>query len=240
MSEAQKIFCIGLGKTGTKTLADVLKKSGRKHSTGPVKEGLFWYRSEQLKKLKKITESFDSFDDYPYPLIYQHLHREYPQALFVLTTRRTSSDWADSVIDHHMRFGPSDAQLMTFGFYPLARDREWLCDFYEKHKKGTIDYFGSNDNFVVIDWEDSTTIDAFLKRARLNTNAHQISAKNTKNDQDAQRVVLKHLANKCPGAALMYAKQHPNSKQLMSIIARYGDQPIRSKVLKALHKRRKP
>jgi len=240
MSKAQKIFCIGLGKTGTKTLADILIKSGKKHSTGPVKKGLFWYRSDQLKKLKKITDSFDSFDDYPYPLIYQHLHREYPGASFILTTRRSPSEWADSVIDHHMRFGPSDAQLMTFGFYPLARDRNWLCEFYEKHNQEVIDYFGEKDNFFIIDWKDPETIEAFLKKAQLNIDAHQISAKNTKSDQDAQRVVLKHLANKRPGAALMYAKQHTASEQLMNVVARYGDQPVRSKVLKALHRRRKP
>jgi len=239
MSEAQKIFCIGLGKTGTKTLADVLKNSGRKHSTGPVKEGLFWYRSDQLKKLKKITDSFDSFDDYPYPLIYQHLHREYPEASFVLTTRRSSSEWADSVIDHHMRFGPSDAQLMTFGFYPLARDRNWLCEFYEKHNQEVIDYFGSKDNFFIVDWEDPETIEDFSDKAQLNIDARQISAKNTKSNQDAQRVVLKHLANKRPGAALIYAKHHPASKQLMNIIARYADRPVQAKILKALRGRRK-
>ena len=239
MSEAQKIFCIGLGKTGTKTLANVLTKSGRKHSTGPVKEGLFWYRSDQLKNLKKITDSFDSFDDYPYPLIYQHLHREYPKAIFVLTTRQSSNEWADSVIDHHMRFGPSDAQLMTFGFYPLARDRNWLCEFYEKHNQEVIDYFGSNENFFILDWENPETIKDFSNKARLNIDADQISAKNTKSDQDAQRVVLKHLANKRPGAALMYAKQHPSSEQLMNMVARYADQPVRSKIRKALRRRHK-
>jgi hypothetical protein len=224
MSGAKKVFCIGLGKTGTKTIADVLERSGRKHSTGPVNEGLFWYRSDQIQKIKRVTEAFDSFDDYPYPLIYRYL-----------TTRSSPDEWADSVIDHHMRFGPSDAQLMTFGFYPLSRDRKWLCEFYERHYQEVTSYFKTKDNFFIVDWADSESANTFLRGIYLDPDTHRISPKNTKGDQDAERVIIKHMANKRPGAALVYAQDQPARQPLMNKITQYGDRPLRSKILKALY-----
>lgn len=88
MKNFNKIFGIGLPRTGTTSLHNALKVLGLKSKHFPFE----LYNSDNLS----LVDKFDAFEDSPIPLIYEKLDVEFPNSKFILTTRSLNS-WLNSM-----------------------------------------------------------------------------------------------------------------------------------------------
>ena len=88
----EKVFCIGLSRTGTSSMASVLSGLGYKtaHWTSP--------RTGKVITWDDIEE-FEALSDTPISFLLEPLFRMYPDAGFIYTTRPIAS-WSDSLERH--------------------------------------------------------------------------------------------------------------------------------------------
>jgi hypothetical protein len=117
-----KVFCLGLSRTGTTSLHEAFRALGLRSIhfpihlfTQPEVVGLppfrpalrlgpyaAWRRGKELKAsrfhhdAKRLLESNDTFCDLPVPLFFRELDRMFPGSKFVLTTRDADS-WLASM-----------------------------------------------------------------------------------------------------------------------------------------------
>jgi len=85
-----KVFCIGLNKTGTSSLHRLFGEIGRR-----AYHGTDWHEWSQADKR---WQRYDAFSD-GWPAHFERLLRRYPQAQFILNTRRLD-DWVLSRFHH--------------------------------------------------------------------------------------------------------------------------------------------
>lgn len=148
-----KVFGVGLGKTGTTTLGVALMRLGYRHC-GFDKQLVADYADGRSDRLMAVADRFDSFEDFPWPLMYRDLDQRYPGSRFVLTVRRSSRVWYDSLCRHAVRTGPSAEKEVAYG-YPDPRGHEkhhvWL---YEEHNRRLRQYFADRPGqLLVACWE---------------------------------------------------------------------------------------
>jgi hypothetical protein len=95
-----KVFVIGLNKTGTTTMEKVLKDLGYKLGNQADAELLTDYI---LKKryifLYKYIKTANAFQDLPFSLrnIYKLIYKKYPHAKYILTVRNDEMQWLNSL-----------------------------------------------------------------------------------------------------------------------------------------------
>lgn len=143
----QKVFCIGLSKTGSSSLAKALEYMGfhvgrrkvifKRHF--PQLDLLEAIDSKNHDAIFKIIPFFDAFVDNPWPLLYKELAKEYPDAKFILTTREEGA-WLQSVKTY---FGNSrsDFRRLSFGHEsPIGHEEAYLAA-YRKHNQEVQAFF---------------------------------------------------------------------------------------------------
>jgi hypothetical protein len=117
-----KVFCLGLSRTGTTSLHEAFRALGLRSVHFPihlftqsevlglppfrpaVRVGPYaaWRRGKEIKasrvhhNARTLLESRDAFCDLPVPLLYRELDRMFPGSKFVLTTRDRDS-WLESM-----------------------------------------------------------------------------------------------------------------------------------------------
>ncbi len=151
-----RVFGIGLNKTGTTTLARALSHLGFDKAFG-YDLGLtrLYFNGEKELIINKAKQG-NNFQDWPWPLMYKDLYDQFPEAKFVLTKRKSSKTWFQSLCKHALLTGPTEARKLIYGHYmPQEFEQEHL-DFYEKHNEEVSAFFKkmSPENFLVICWEE--------------------------------------------------------------------------------------
>ncbi len=155
-----KVFCIGLNKTGTTTLASMLKYLGFAHRSWDP-SALAMYRAGAVRKLLAKVDHFDSFSDWPWPLIVPELLDKFgDRARFVLTRRASSDVWIESLKGHSMITPPQNhAREMVYGYaYPQENEQAHI-DFYQTHNKKTKSLFeerGLSNLLLDVCWEEGS------------------------------------------------------------------------------------
>lgn len=154
----EKVFCIGLNKTGTTTLADMLAQLGlRHHAWDP---SLFWmYQDGKIGALLDRVKVYDSFSDWPWPLLVPELLERFGQrARFILTRRSTSQVWLDSLKGHSLITQPGhNARSLVYGYeYPQENEAAHLA-YYQDHLQSTRALFeehGLSHLLLELCWEE--------------------------------------------------------------------------------------
>lgn len=138
MMKANKIFGIGLSRTGTTSLQFALMKLGFKTAHYPMT----LYTDNDYQ----ICEEFQAFCDSPIPLIYPELDRRYSDSKFILTTRNKNA-WLESMewmLVHgkvKWGWGPSVHRYHQ-EFYGTKRfNRTKLSQKYDEFHQQVSDYF---------------------------------------------------------------------------------------------------
>ncbi|KAF8586163.1 hypothetical protein K439DRAFT_978169 [Ramaria rubella] len=109
----QKVICLGLGRTGTKSLADALEVIGfgpSYHMTTIIRGGgkdlLTWNKIGDGKgtteDVHMLCDGYGAVLDYPPAMYPSELYAAYPDAKFILTTRDPEK-WEKSVKNTIMR-----------------------------------------------------------------------------------------------------------------------------------------
>ena len=140
-----KVFGLGLSKTGTSSLTRALS--------------MLDYKSAHFVKVNDFNK-YDAITDTPIPVIYRALDLQHPNAKFVLTIR-DAEDWVKSFKNHIERQEwskryhkmRSDALLTTMQLYgTIYFDRQKFLDGYHRYNQEVKEYFaGRDDDFLIMD-----------------------------------------------------------------------------------------
>lgn len=166
MFKKQKVFCIGMNKTGTTSLEAALKILGFKMGVQEKAE-LFlddWAKRD-FRRIIKYCKTADAFQDIPFSLdyTYQILDHMFPKSRFILTERNNADEWFESLLRHHTNIVgknriPTPEDLKGFSYrykgwlwlyhkYVFDADEKTLFDkklylqAYHKHNVQVLDYF---------------------------------------------------------------------------------------------------
>lgn len=158
MAGIDKVFGIGLNKTGTTTLGAALRTLGFERHVGHRRGLLVEVREGSYDRLFRVTDSNDCFEDWPFPLVYREMLERYGRrARFVLTMRADPFVWIDSLKRHSLRTGPDNhSRLLAYGYaYPHGVETEHI-DFYDRHNAEALAFFreaGAEDQLLRVCWE---------------------------------------------------------------------------------------
>lgn len=149
----KKIFCIGFHKTGTSSLAAALKALNyRVHGPGWVRDVELCANLERLKQAAyAVIEQYDAFQDNPWPLLWQELAADYPDALFILTLR-DDQQWLDSAC-RYFADKQTPMRALIYGVdaaSPLGNEERYL-QRYRQHNQEVQQYFAGRSNFLLLD-----------------------------------------------------------------------------------------
>lgn len=174
----EKIFCIGLNKTGTTSIGSFLEKSNLK--VARQKDGellLSKYINRDFNSIiKYVNNSKDNvFQDVPFslPYTYNYLDVAFPNSKFILTVRNSNLDWYNSILTFHSNFYnngeiPTKQSLLNSEYiykgwsWDLMSDvyfhndmhlyeKNEFLDFYDNYVRGIKNYFKNKPNkFIVI------------------------------------------------------------------------------------------
>jgi len=149
---AQKIFGIGLSKTGTTSLTHALKIMG--YHTIHYPFNVLKYQNGELVLNAGRLNRYDACTDSPVARFFRELDKHFPNSKFILTQRDVNS-WLTSCEHHHVWPGEY-AEKVSLGKSPLIRrvlklhedlygsasfNRETFTKSYVKHEKAVLAYF---------------------------------------------------------------------------------------------------
>jgi hypothetical protein len=113
-----KVFCIGMNKTGTTSLAQALSELGYSvgHQLDAEKLMDDWVLRD-FRRLIQYCQTADAFQDVPFSLdfTYQILDFAFPQSKFILTVRNNADEWYKSLTRFH-------ANLLGINRIPTVKD----------------------------------------------------------------------------------------------------------------------
>jgi hypothetical protein len=154
--QPQKVFCIGLNKTGTTTLARCAQILGYLPAGCDKKLLREFARHERTDGARRIAMQHDFFHDWPWPLIYREMDRAFPGSKFVLSIRGSEDHWLDSLKRHSLRTHPwRHCRKLAYGFnYPHRHEAHHL-ELYRRHNDEVRYYFRSRpSDLLVVCWEE--------------------------------------------------------------------------------------
>lgn len=128
MRKTEKIFGIGLSKTGTTSLYAALDLLGYRSATFGHMRKLGMDSWLQGDFARDYFSDYDAVTDLPVGILYPQLDQRYPGSKFILTVRDVDS-WLSSAKTHFSRNpAPSpgfvrDVRLMSYGITSFAEDR---------------------------------------------------------------------------------------------------------------------
>lgn len=186
----EKVFCIGLNKTGTTSLQKMLIAYGYKLNVQRDAEMLSVdYGKRNFTPIIQHCHTADAFQDAPFsfPYTYVLLDHYFPNAKFVLSVRDSAEQWYNSMVKFHSKiYGngnvPTEEDLKK-AFYryegkPWETNRilfntppgepyhqPTLVRYYENHNFNVREFFRMKSNFIEVNiskQEDYPKLCAFL------------------------------------------------------------------------------
>ena len=134
MINKQKVFCIGMNKTGTTSLQTFLSDHG--YSLGNQNQGeMLLQDGENINTtaIKNYFSQCDAYQDVPcsIPNFYKRLDDIFPNSKFILTIRDNPDIWYNSLISFHTKIFSSNHCLPTVSELENSDYcyRGWTLDF---------------------------------------------------------------------------------------------------------------
>lgn len=172
----QKVFCIGLNKTGTTSLRAAMADLGYIIGNQYQAELLFkeWVKRD-FRKIVKYFRTAQFFQDVPisYPYTFIAADQAFPKSKFILTVRDDPEQWYNSLINYHGKlFGNGNipptaedlkqANYVYKGFpYETMKkvlnvsdddiyNKEILIENYLMHNNIVLDYFRYRESDLLV------------------------------------------------------------------------------------------
>lgn len=181
----QKIFCIGMNKTGTTSLKEAFLQLGCKVGNQREAEMLLdSYLAGDYEPLIRYCSGADVFQDFPfsYPNTFAVLDKAFPGSKFILSIRDSPEQWYNSLVRFH-------SKMFGHGYVPTARDLQestyvykgwaWkahtalvpegmlynkstLIGIYQDHCRRVVEYFeGRSDDLLVLNLSEDGSFEKF-------------------------------------------------------------------------------
>jgi hypothetical protein len=191
----EKVFCVGLGKTGTTTVEKTLSDLGFKMGDQARGELLIdaWAKRD-FDPIIKLCGAADAFQDVPFclPFTFQELDRRFPAARFILSLRNSPEAWLSSLIRFHSSLWADGQRAPTaedlkrahyraeghvYRAFKLIFDTpddelyntEIMLDYYRRHEAAVREYFRHRPGKLIVinvaNSEDYPRLCDFLERA---------------------------------------------------------------------------
>ena len=171
-----KLFCIGLGKTGTTTIRAFFEEHG--YNVGNQREAeklIHNYKVRDFKLILKYCKKAQAFQDIPFslPYTYQALDTYFKNCKFIHTVRNNADEWYKSLVRFHSKRltdgnrTPVKEDLINDTY--LYKGYNWeatkivfntpdddplneriLKSFYNCHNKQVENYFRYKDNYIKV------------------------------------------------------------------------------------------
>jgi hypothetical protein len=149
-----KVLGIGLGRTGTTSLARALQVLGYRTKHCP---DFYLGDDGQLIISPEQVRGYEALTDEPTILVYEDVDRDYPGSKFILTTRELES-WltsiqnnGDALREHREQF-PAIPVLFESLYGTPTFDREKFVASHHRHVAAVRDYFGERpDDLLEMD-----------------------------------------------------------------------------------------
>jgi len=147
----RKVVGVGLGKTGTTSLAHCLTYLGYNHQ---------WYDADLFLDYPHSTDNIldvlkhkDSCEDFPWPYLYKEIDELYPDSKFILTMRENPEIWYRSLCKHFARGGKNTQKLLAYGHNSPLEDKQAHIDLYLRHSEAIQCYFAARpEKLLVVCW----------------------------------------------------------------------------------------
>jgi hypothetical protein len=146
-----KIFCLGLSKTATTSLADALTILGYKTAHWTYTRHVLRYTSEGIDINFDKFKDYDAFADTPIARIYKELDKKYPGSKFILTLRDVSK-WEKSFQDQFGNGTPDkfSARLHMDLYGTDSYDHEKCVKAFNRHTEEVMRYFSGREKDLLI------------------------------------------------------------------------------------------
>ena len=165
----QKVFGIGLQRTGTTTLMECLRAVDYKVAEFNF-DLLYNYRMYNDIPTILYMMNFDAAQDLPYALQYKSLDRAFPNSKFILTVRKDEETWYKSKMYHGLRGEPHhirnkvNINLMAHGKPVALTDKDFFIQRYKYHNLAVRTYFNRRpDDLLIVCWENGDTYEDVYK-----------------------------------------------------------------------------
>ncbi len=173
-----KIFCIGLNKTGTTSWSQAMLDLGYVVGSETVATMFFydWVDGDFRRIVNYCRTDGQVFQDFPFslPNTYKAIDRAFPDCKFVLTVRDSADQWYESLINFHgKRWSPSgcipptgeDLAKTVYWKKGLLADycrevfqtpssdpynREALLSFYQRYNQEIQNYFSERPSDLLV------------------------------------------------------------------------------------------
>lgn len=175
----QKVFLIGLHKTGTMSLGRALKMLGyrlcprppiRFNKPGAIKLDPPYTVERMAPALVSLAAEsrYTAFRNFPWSVCYHELHAAFPDAKFILA-RRNPQTWIRSVVSH---FGERQGRGSKFIYgdgMPAKGNETFYIERYIEHNDNAIAFFADKPGSLLVfdletaDWDQ---LCGFLGRRR--------------------------------------------------------------------------
>lgn len=150
----RKVFGIGMNKTGTTTLKVCLEHLGYT-VCGPDLELLRCVDRGDLDPVFEFAEDYDGFQDWPWPFVYEEMDERYEDSKFILTRRKNSDVWFNSLKKHSIKKGPTEYRKIAYGYEMPTGKKPHHVKIYEEHNEAVRAYFaGREEDFLEVCWEE--------------------------------------------------------------------------------------
>jgi hypothetical protein len=161
-----KVFCVGRNKTGTTSVAEVLRQFGYAVGNQNKAEALMGdWAQRDFRRIIHYCRFADAYQDVPFslPYTYQAVDSAFPGSKFILTVRCSAGEWYDSLTRFHsglMGKGrlPTPDDLKEYPYagrgwlwrqqtlvYDVDEttlyDRQIYTQHYDQHNAQVVDYF---------------------------------------------------------------------------------------------------
>jgi len=148
MKHINKVFGIGMSKTGTTTLAACLETLGFLPHSGFEPQLKRWLeQGKDIERILTFAQDYRSFEDSPWYHLYTELDKRFPGSKFILTVRKDSETHAQSSWAHGLAKGTRSGEITD-------EYRKKKIAVYEKHNNQVLDYFRARpDDLLVMCWE---------------------------------------------------------------------------------------
>ena len=169
----EKIFGVGLPKTGLTSLVAAMRLLGYKSSGRQYKLSALFFK-ERYNDILKVYDEYDFLVDHPTFLMYKLAFERYgKRSKYILTLRKDPQTWFESLKRHQRYAHPiRNKHHRTFGrFYPHGFDAEHIA-YYESHQEEVIRFFKENgalDRLLVICVEEPKSFQKLIEFLEVET-----------------------------------------------------------------------
>lgn len=156
-----RIFCVGLNKTGTSTMKrcyDILGllpvASPTTFSAKQRRVVSRFKRDRNYSPVLELAEQFSAFEDRPWNMwsMYRQLDERFPDSRFILTWRDPDSWWR-SVEQWITVTKPQTRNLYQLHLRASSAEREAMLDGYLRYNTEVEEYFSGTGRLLKIDFE---------------------------------------------------------------------------------------